>query len=50
MTRLGGDVWMFQSRMKLGGVEVPLPIPVTVKWRGDTPVIEVTDMSHSAHG
>jgi hypothetical protein len=43
--KLAGDIWMFQSRMKLEGHEIPLPIPVTIKWAGDTPVIEVTDMS-----
>jgi hypothetical protein len=45
VTKLAGDVWMFQSRMKLDGHEIPLPIPVNIKWAGDTPVIEVTDMS-----
>ena len=45
VTRLAGDVWMFQSRMKLEGHEIPLPIPVSIKWAGDTPVIEVTDMA-----
>lgn len=43
--KLAGDVWMFQSRMKLDGHEIPLPIPVNIKWAGDTPVIEVTDLS-----
>lgn len=42
--KLAGDVWSFQARMKLEGHDVPLPIPVTVKWAGDTPVIEVTDL------
>src|SRR5579862_9368026 len=45
VTRLAGDVWMFQSRMKLEGHEILLPIPVNIKWAGDTPVIEVTDLS-----
>jgi hypothetical protein len=45
VARMGGDVWMFQARMKLSGHEIPLPIPVTIKWAGDTPVIEVTDMA-----
>jgi len=45
VSKIAGDVWMFQSRMKLEGHEIPLPIPVTIKWAGDTPVIEVTDMS-----
>jgi hypothetical protein len=44
VTKLTGDVWMFQARMKLEGHEIPVPIPVTVKWAGDTPVIEVTDI------
>jgi hypothetical protein len=44
VSKIGGDVWMFQARMKLEGHEIPLPIPVTIKWAGDTPVIEVTDM------
>jgi hypothetical protein len=43
VAKLSGDVWMFQARMKLEGHEIPLPIPVTIKWAGDTPVIEVTD-------
>jgi len=45
VTKVGGDVWMFQARMKLSGHEIPLPIPVTIKWAGDTPVITLTDIS-----
>jgi hypothetical protein len=45
VSKVGGDVWMFQARMKLEGHEIPVPIPVTIKWAGDTPVIEVTDMA-----
>jgi hypothetical protein len=45
VTKVTGDVWMFQARMKLEGHEIPVPIPVTIKWAGDTPVIEVTDLS-----
>jgi hypothetical protein len=44
VTKVGGDVWMFRARMKLEGHEIPVPIPVTIKWAGDTPVIEVTDI------
>jgi hypothetical protein len=44
VSKIGGDLWMFEARMKLEGHEIPLPIPVTIKWAGDTPVIEVTDM------
>ena len=42
--KLAGDVWMFQSHMKLEGHDMLLPIPVNIKWAGDTPVIEVTDI------
>jgi hypothetical protein len=45
VSKVGGDVWMFQARMKLEGHEIPVPIPVNIKWAGDTPVIEVTDMA-----
>ncbi len=45
VSKLAGDTWLFQARMRLGTHEVPLPIPVTIKWAGDTPVITLTDMS-----
>jgi len=45
VSKLSGDVWMFEARMKIEGHDIPLPIPVTIKWAGDTPVIEVTDLS-----
>ena len=45
VSKLAGDVWMFQVRMKLDGHDIPLPIPVNIKWAGDTPVIEVTDLA-----
>src|SRR5262249_12916946 len=43
--KMGGYVWMFQARMNLGGHDVPVPIPVAIKWAGDTPVITLTDLS-----
>lgn len=42
-TRLTAETWLVKSRMQEGGHDIPLPIPVTVKWAGDTPVIEITD-------
>jgi hypothetical protein len=45
VSQLAGDTWMFQARMRFGSHEVPLPIPVTIKWAGDTPVITLTDLS-----
>lgn len=45
VSKVGSDTWLFRSRMQIGGGDVPLPIPVTIKWAGDTPVITLTDMS-----
>src|SRR3954470_2876030 len=40
VTKGSGDLFIFQARF--GRVHLPLPIPV--KWAGDTPVISVTNM------
>ena len=45
VARLAGDTWLFQTRLKYGSREIPAPIPITIKWAGDTPVITLTDMS-----
>ena len=45
ISRIGAETWLLQTRMKLGSHEVPFPIPVVIKWAGDTPVITLTDMS-----
>jgi hypothetical protein len=44
-TRLTADTWLLKSRMQEGGHDIPLPIPVTIKWAGDTPVIEITNLT-----
>jgi len=40
-----GDAWTINTRMKYGNREVVAPIPVQVKWAGDTAVIVVDKMS-----
>ena len=45
VSRLTGETWLFQTRLKYGSNEIPVPIPITIKWAGDTPVITLTDMS-----
>ena len=45
VSKLTGDTWLFQTRLKYGSREIPVPIPLTVKWAGDTPVITLTDLS-----
>ena len=44
VSKLAGDTWLFQARIQYGSHDVPLPVPVTIKWAGDTPVITLTDL------
>lgn len=37
------DGWLILARVEYGDRDVTLPVPVHVKWAGDTPVIQVTD-------
>lgn len=39
------DHWIVQSRMKVGDAELPIPVPVQVRWAGDTPVLQLTDLN-----
>lgn len=50
VTKIGGETWLFQARMQYGGHDWPLPIPVIIKWAGDTPVISLTDVSIPGKG
>lgn len=43
VTHVAGDTWLFKSRLKYGGKDIPVPVPVVIKWAGDTPVITLTD-------
>ena len=40
-----GDYWVFYSRIKYGDHDVTLPIPVQIKWAGNTPVITVDNLA-----
>ena len=39
VTKVGGDLWLINSRIQYGKMDFVAPIPVQVKWAGDTPVI-----------
>jgi hypothetical protein len=41
VVKLTGDVWLIKARIQYGKTDVVAPIPVQVKWAGDTPVIIV---------
>jgi hypothetical protein len=44
-TKLGaGDAWLLTARITYGDVDVAVPVPVQVKWAGDTPVITLDDV------
>lgn len=40
-----GDTWLIQARIKYGDKDVTVPVPVEIKWAGDTPVITLTNLT-----
>lgn len=40
-----GDTWVFHARIQYGKNDVPVRLPIPVKWAGDTPVISVTKLA-----
>jgi hypothetical protein len=45
VSKLTGDTWLFQAHLKYGAHDIPVPVPVAIKWAGDTPVITLTDLT-----
>jgi hypothetical protein len=41
VTKLFGENWIIRARIQYGKRDITAPIPVKVKWAGDTPVITV---------
>lgn len=41
--KAGNDLWIIRARVQYGDKDVTVPVPVYVKWAGDTPVITLTD-------
>lgn len=39
-----GDLWVFTARVKYGGKDVTLPMPIPVKWVGEVPVITMQNL------
>jgi hypothetical protein len=44
VTKLGGETWIINARIEYGDKNFVAPIPVQVKWAGDTPVITVDNV------
>jgi hypothetical protein len=45
VSKLNGDSWIIRARIQYGKVDMVAPVPVKVKWAGDTPVIVVDNLS-----
>jgi len=45
-----GDYWLFNARIQYGDKDVAVPLPLEVKWAGNTPVITLTDFTIPAMG
>jgi hypothetical protein len=44
VTKIGGDAWLIYARIQYGQKDFVAPIPVLVKWAGDTPVITLDEV------
>jgi hypothetical protein len=44
VSKLAGDTWLLKARFQYRGRELPIPVPVTVLWAGDTPMLSLTDV------
>ncbi len=40
-----GDYWLFHARVKYEDKDVTVPLPLEVKWAGDTPIVTLTDLA-----
>lgn len=50
VSKLGGAVWIINARIQYGKKDLTAPIPVQVKWAGDTAVIIVDDVGVPGSG
>ena len=45
IVKTGDDQWTFYARVEAKGQAMTVPLPLQVKWAGDTPVITLTDQA-----
>jgi hypothetical protein len=43
--QLPGDLWLLTTRITYGQVDLTVPVPVAVRWAGDTPVITLDSVA-----
>jgi hypothetical protein len=44
-TKLAGDAWLIKAHIQYGERDIVAPVPVQVKWAGDTPVLIVDNLA-----
>jgi hypothetical protein len=44
-TKSGKDSWLIYARVQFAGKDLTVPVPVKLKWAGDTPVITLEKVS-----
>jgi hypothetical protein len=50
VSKLSGDQWLLKARIQYGSTDLVAPIPVQVKWAGDTAVIIVDNFALPGSG
>jgi hypothetical protein len=45
VVKTGDDQWTIYAKVEAKGQTMTVPLPLQVKWAGDTPVITLTDMA-----
>lgn len=48
--KTGGDRWVVNARIQYGKVNLVAPVPIQVKWAGDTPIMFVDNFSMPGAG
>jgi len=50
ITKIGGEMWLITARIQYGNHDFVAPVPVVVKWAGDTPVIVLDKVGVAGSG
>lgn len=45
VSKVKDDTWLFATRIQYGKTDLAIPLTLSVKWAGDTPVITLTNLT-----
>lgn len=45
VSKAQGELWLFNARWLIGKSDIPIALPLTIKWAGDTPVITLDNVA-----